>query len=164
MTSSFNVEASLNAWLIAEVATASKPGWLAVVTVVVNHEEVTASLPCLSVTHIPVSARDAYQGRIVSATQVGRAMTALMEINAWVSRDDYGWQAQLRTMQRIVEQAATQDVGVLILDYESNTASPAATGYRVLLDDLQILTAPPDPNPNIERRRMQITYRWTLRV
>jgi len=164
VTSTFNVEATLNAWANTLITGASLPTWLPSVGVVFDMAEISASMPCYSLHHIPVSREDRYQGRVVGAGQKGRAGVGLFEINAWVSRQSANWQAQLRSMERIIESAATSTASIVITDYETDPFTPVATSYRVLLQEFNILATAPDPNPDIERRRMQITYRWTLRV
>lgn len=164
MTSTFNVETTLSAWAAGIIADASLPSWLPSVTVAYDMQDVSASLPCFSLHHIPVSRDDRYQGRIVGAGQKGRAGVGLFEINAWATRQNANWQAQLKTMQDIIESAAISNTGVVIKDYDTDPFSPTTTGYRVLLQDFNILATAPDPNPDIERRRMHLTYRWTVRV
>lgn len=164
VTSTFNVEATLTEWARGVIIAASLPTWLPSVTIAYDMQEVGASLPCFSLHHIPVSRDDAYQGRIVGTGQKGRAGVGLFEVNAWVSRQSPNWTAQLRSMQSIIEVAATSTTGVVITDYATDPFNPVALGYRVLLQDFMILATAPDPNPDIERRRMHITYRWTMRV
>lgn len=164
----FNVEASLNAWLRTQLAAITGlPSWLATLPVPVTYlPEATASLPALTVVHLPGSLDDAWQGRTVSTSSStkGRDARAIMEVDAWVTRANANWLAQLRTMQDCVMTVLTGTTSVVIKDYATSQTSPADTAYLVRLRDARLVTTAPDPNPDIERRRMLVDYDWVFRA
>lgn len=166
VTSTYNVEATLNNYFKTALQAFTLPSWLTQpVSVVMNTPEVIASLPAFSLTNISVGAMDIYQGR--NAEPNTRAMTELgiLEISAWVTRKtNPQWNAQLRTMCSMIESAYLDSKGGVILkDYQSNPSSPSNVAYRVVLNDLDIVVVSADSNPDIERRRYLIKYQWTVR-
>lgn len=158
-TNVFNVQASLNAWLQAALAAIDRPYWLPSYQLVLIAPEEEMPTPSFSVNHIDVGTFDRYQGRAAQHSM------GIMEVNAWVSRSNFNWQAQLATMQAMVKQAALAQAsgGVVINDY-SDVYTPVASAYRALLSDVQSVATAPDPNPDIQRVRLLINYRWTLRA
>jgi len=160
----FNVEATLNAWLAAALAAFTRPAWLPdAPAVILTVPETTAVLPAFSVHHIPVNSYDAWQGRAVGGGYAGVRCVALMEVNAWVSRNSRNWQAQLRTMQDMVMTVYTETGGVEIKDYATNQSSPTETGYLIRLTQLTTVPTAPDPNPDIMRARMHLRYWYIYR-
>lgn len=161
----YNAEASLNAWLTAQLQAVTRPSWLATMPPVVRHvPEVTASLPAFSITHLPVSFDPEWQGSIASSSGgKGALNTQIMEVDAWVKRADVNWLAQLRTMQDMVMTALVNTSSVVIQDYEDSQTAPADTAYLVRLRDARVVATAPDPNPDIERRRILVTVEWIYR-
>lgn len=165
VTSTYNVEATLNAYFKAALQAFTVPEWLTQpLPVVMNTPEVTASLPAFSLSNISVGAMDMFQGRNAEANT--RAMTSLgiLEISAWVTRKNTSWVAQLRTMcSMIVGAYLDSKGGVILKDYQSNNANPSSVAYRIVLNDLDVVVVSNDPNPDIERRRYLVKYQWTVR-
>ena len=160
-TNTVNIQYSLNAHMRTALAAITKPSWLASYTYATNNPEATASLPAISVNHIPVSMRDLWQGRAVGNGKTGMKYSALMEVNCWVSRSSTNWNAQLRTLQDMVLTVLGNTKQVVILDFVGDQESPTATGYLVRTGDAEIVNTAPDPNPDIERRRILISY-WLV--
>lgn len=166
MTNMFNVEATLNQWLGDSIGAATLPAWLPSVAVVFTMPEIETSLPCFSVHHIPVAITEIAHGRVTSTTaaEKGQSASALMEVNAWVTRQDANWSAQLRTMTDIVVDAVVSTPSVIVSDYTTNPYTPSATAYLVRLESVEIVATQADENPDIERRRMLVNYRWIYRT
>lgn len=163
-TSVFNAEATLNAWLRAGIQAYSLPSWLsATPTVTTNLPEAVASLPAFSVHHHSVNTYDRWQGRAVGDGKRGVLYVAIMEINAWVSRSNYNWQAQLRSMQDMVMTLFAETTEVPLKDYATSQSNPTLTGYLIRLERLVTVSTAPDPNPDIERARMLLTYSFVYR-
>lgn len=172
VTSSENVEATLNAWIKAGILAFSMPSYLSLSAsnFVYTMPETGIVPPCYGVFHIPVITRNEWQGQKTGTEHANRA-TALMDINVYVSRvtstgaKNTNWTAQLRRMTAMVEQlkAAQSSASIIIKDY-SVPAAPANTGYIVHLADLENIPVSPDINPSIERRRLQLRYWWIART
>jgi hypothetical protein len=164
VTTSYHVEATVNAWMVAAVNAATKPAWLPTIGVVLDWPIVPASMPCLSLNHLPVGMNDEWQGRIAgsAASDKGMRASALFEINAWVVSDNPNWMAQLRSLSDIVTAAALTAPTLPVMDY-SVPDVPAATTYKVNLSDLRQAETGPDVNPAVQRRRWLLSYWWTFR-
>lgn len=173
-TVAYNVRASLNAHFIEQLALFDRPQWLQpshwpTSMVVLNWPEIAANMPCFSINHLPGFNNDIYQGRSALPGEKAIPETALLEINAWVSRDQKVnnqevWQPRLGFMEGMVKQAYLAHPTVVIQDYLGVPNSPLPTNYRVVMEDLATPITTPDTNPAIERVRMLITYRWNMRV
>jgi hypothetical protein len=165
-TSVYNVEATLNAWMRAGLTAVTRPSWLTPLPAIVTHvPEAAASLPAFSLTHIPVSMDVDWQGNVVGSTasSKGAANTQIMEVSAWVTRASKQWLAQIRTMQDMVMTVLVNAASVVVKDYAADQDNPADTAYLVRLRDARIAATAPDPNPDIERRRILVTYEWIYR-
>jgi len=164
-TSTYNVETSLNAWLRTQLTAVTRPAWFpALPGIITDTPEKAPSLPAFSIFHIPVDSRGDWQGRIVSsAGGKGLWNRGIMEVDAWVTRANKNWLAQLRTMEDMVMTVLANTTEVAISDYAANQSSPSTTSYLVRLRDTRAVATAPDPNPDIERRRMLVTYEWVYR-
>lgn len=157
-TSTFNVVATLNQWVIDELAAITLPAWLADFDVVIGMPEASLPTPCLSLHHLPVSQTAGWESRAPSSLAV-----ALLEINAWVSRSSISWLAQLDTLQSMIGQIVAKTNTLAIQDYLSVPGTPVLTPYKIEIDTLEVRDTAPDPNPDIARRRMTIRYQWHVR-
>lgn len=162
-TSRFNVEATLNSWLLTTVNDYDKPTWMGDISFVFDMPDTELPTPAISLHHIPIDTEPRWQGNNVG-TGNGYRASAFMEINLWVSKTNPNWMAQLRTMQSMVEHAAINKVVVMVRDYYSNPVSPTLMGYKVNIGALTGRETQPDKNPNIERRRLLLLYDWIIRV
>jgi hypothetical protein len=166
-TSTWNVEASLNAYFKTAFTNFTRPAAFnltALPRFVENTPEVTANLPAFSFFHIPVGGMDIYQGRQAEAGTSVLLMLGLLDISAWVSRSNTSWNAQLRGMHSMIESAYLDSkAGIRIKDYQTNPTNPQNVAYRIVLRDLDETAVSVDPNPDIERRRFLVKYQWHLR-
>jgi hypothetical protein len=162
----FNVEATLNAWLITTVTAITRSAHLPTLPAfVTNWDQVAASMPCFAVTHTPAGMLNDLQGRVVGGGQAGRKALGLMEVSCYTTRNgNPNWNAQLRSMQDLVETAATSTGTVVIYDYQTSASSPTATTYKVNIDDVTETPTESDPNPAIQRRRILIAYSFYFRA
>lgn len=154
----FNVRASLNAWLQSALAALDRPPWLASYTLVFNAPEASLSAPAFAVVHHFAGQRALWLG-----LNPGVQAEGVMEISAWASRGP-SWQAQLNSMQAMIEQAAAGAASVAISDYQSAPAAPPPTLYKIDLLRLQALDAAPPASPDLARRAFALRYAWVLRV
>lgn len=163
-TNIFNVEASLNSWLRSQIATITLPSYLTTIPVITHWPEIEDNLPCISIAHLPGYRRGNYQrGAVKDVLARGQ-----MDVSMWVSRSQLVsgqevWLARLRYMEGMIEQIHAGAVAVDVKDYLTTPASPTETDYRIVLGDLSMVQVGVDPNPDIERRRALINYRWFLR-
>jgi hypothetical protein len=161
----FNVEASVNAHFRTSLAAVTKPAWLPTLPTIQSIPlDDEAALPAFTLSHIPVGFMDKWQGRHVGGGLSGMDSRALLDISCWVSRrDNPQWMQQLRTMEDMVLTVATQTATIVIMDYAANLSSPSATSFLVRLSNVVTRTTQPDPNPNIERKRVLVEYDWVYR-
>jgi hypothetical protein len=164
-TTTYNVEASINAYFRTAFSSLSRPSFLPTpIPVTENMPEVTASLPSFSFVTIPAGALDIYQGRNVDNSTRGIRELGILDLSMWVSRKTINYMAQLRFMQGMITDAyIASKGGIVINDYTSTPASPSATSYRVTLCDLDFVVVTDDPNPDILRRRALVKYQWDAR-
>lgn len=165
-TSTYNVEASINAYFKAAFTAMSRPSFLPTLpTFAENTPEVKANFPAFSFVHLPAGSLDIYQGRHAETTTKAMRDLGILDLSVWVTRNmNTNWNAQLRFMQAMIETAYLDSKGgVIINDYTSTPASPSATSFRVTFNDLDIVVVTPDVNPDIERRRVLIKYQWDMR-
>ena len=174
-TTVFNVKTTLNRWFVEKISEIELPFYFGTNTftatngIVFNWPEKTIVTPTFSLHHMPVNHRRRYQGDVAQDGLRAVQKGALLEINAWVSRDDkYNgqdyWDARLQYMQGMVEQLHVQYPRIVIRNFLNDPAYPAATEYLISLGDLDTPTVGPDANPSIRRSRSLIRYDWTLRA
>lgn len=163
----FNVEVTLNAWLNTTISAITRPSWLTTLPAFVyNWDEVTATIPCFAIRHLPSSMLNDLQGRTVgSDAAAGRRTLGLMEVSCFVTRNaNPSWNAQLRIMCDLVRSAATSARTVQIYNYQTSPSAPSATAYKIDLLDVIDASVEKDPNPAIERVRLLIRYSYVFRA
>lgn len=189
--STFNAEASLNAWMSAALqAFAPTPQLPTTPAIVQDAPQIAASLPCFSLMHIPVSAEDLWEGRWAGESK-GERVRAILDVSCWVSRKaSRDWLGQLRRMRDMALSAATSSTVVLISDYGAlpeNTVAPAiaaiavqnflitgddgtwsdtpsSTVYKINIGGATLTPTEPDPNPDVERVRVLVDYDFVFRA
>lgn len=170
VTSPYNVEASINAYFADQLTYLLRPDYMPTMPALVyDWPEIEASLPCFSFIHLPASFSDDFMGRVETVSQSVVEGRGMLEISAWVSRDQlYSgqsiWMAQLRWMQSMVAQVYATSGRIVIEDYAPLATSPSSTRYLVTLTNMSTVQTAKDPNPAIERRRMLLAYMWHLRA
>lgn len=188
--STFNVEATLNAWLQTALQAYALPQWLGTLpNIVFTAPQTTAVMPCFSFTHIPVDAASPWQGRWAGTTR-GLLVRGLMDVSCWVSRSQSAdWQMQLRTMRDMVLSAVAGAPVAVISDYAAlplNTVAPViltdaqvgvalagddgtwsdtptSTDYKINIDSAALTATEADTNPDVERARVLIDYSFVFR-
>jgi hypothetical protein len=156
-TSTFNVEATLNKWLQEGLAALAKPAWLASYSLAFNQPETPIVTPAFSVVHLPDQQDTDWMSKNPGINAAG-----IIEIGLWVARSAT-WNAQIKTMQAMVESVAAGDTSITIYDYLTNPASPSPTLYKINIAGVQAVSTPPSPNPDLLHRRLRIGYSWVLR-
>lgn len=167
VTGAYNVEATLRNWLFAQI-TANRPPLIASVNVQWDYPEKPAVPPCWSIVFLGVTPGQEWQGSHTSSTERGRMQHGLLEVSAWVSRRTVGWRGQLAQMVDAVTKAviSVQQYGgaVIVKDFYTDVNTPAPVAYRIVIEGAEVRTPPTDPNPDIERRRVLISYFWVERA
>jgi hypothetical protein len=165
VTSTYNVEASINAYFKTALTAMSRPSFLPTLPYFAeNTPEVKANFPAFSFVHLPAGSMDVYQGRNAEPNTKAMRNLGILDLSAWVIRSAVTWNAQLRFMQGMIETAYLDSRGgVIIRDYTTTPASPSASNYRATFNDLDIVIVSPDANPDVERRRCLIKYQWDAR-
>jgi hypothetical protein len=165
---SFNVEATLNDFFIAQVAAWSYPGALfsARPNVRVDWSLIPQSVPCFSLVYIPIELRDKFQGRHVgtSATQLGGWQKTLLEISSWSTSTNPKYMAQLRTMRDFIYETFLAYPSIVIKDFTVTPATPTVTSYKVNVDLPNEIAILRDENPALYRSRSLITLSYTARA
>lgn len=164
-TNTYNVEASINKYFKDAFTVMTRPSFLpALPYFAENTPEVKANFPAFSFVHLPSGSLDIYQGRGITETTKGMRDLGILDLSAWVIRSATSWNAQLRFMQAMIETAYIDSRGgVVIKDYATSISNPQATNYRVTFNDLDVVITSPDPNVDVERRRILIKYQWNMR-
>lgn len=164
-TSTYNVEASISAYFKAAFTAMSRPSFLPTLPYFAeNTPEVKANFPAFSFVHLPAGSMDVYQGRNAEPNTNAMRGLGILDLSVWVIRTAANWSAQLRFMQSMIETAYLDSGGgIIIRDYTTTPASPSATNYRAVLNDLDIVVVSPDANPDVERRRCLVKYMWNMR-
>ena len=165
VTSTYNVEASINAYFKSAFTAMSRPSFLPNLPYFAeNTPEVKANFPAFSFVHLPSGSMDVYQGRNAEPNTKAMRDLGILDLSVWVIRTAVNWNAQLRFMQAMIETAYLDSRGgVIIRDYTTTPASPSASSYRATFNDLDVVIVSPDANPDIERRRCLVKYQWDVR-
>ncbi len=161
-TNAFNAIATVNQHLNVTLAAISRPSCLPSYTTVFTWPEKGITPPAISVHHRALYDNGKFQGRVVGLGETGVVSHNICELNAWVSRGDASWQAQLFTFQAMIRKCFIDTTTLIIQDY-TTPGSPTATTYKVNIMGLEGLEVAPDPNPDIERARFLMRYNWTQR-
>jgi hypothetical protein len=130
--------------------------------------QITAQLPCFSFNHLPVGSYGHYQGNAETDNSSVMKSHAMIEVNAWVSRDQkYNsqdiWKARLLYMEQMVVEVRNRHSVVTLQDSQTAPQYPIQVCYKIDLGDLSIAQTAKDGNPAIERCRMLINYQWHSR-
>lgn len=169
VTNAYNVEASINQAFVTALNAITPPAFLSQPAIVFDWPDIAASTPCFSIVHLPNTLSDVYQGRNDAAGNSTVAASGMMDISAWVSRDElYNgqsiWMPRLRYMESMIASAYASLAVIAIKDYTVTPASPTSAAFRVAVRNLNFVQTAEDVNPAIERRRALITYKWDLRA
>ncbi len=165
VTSTYNVEASINAYFKTAFTAMTRPSFLPTLPYFAeNTPEVKANFPAFSFVHLPAGSLDNYQGRNAEVNTKAMRDLGILDLSVWVIRTAVNWNAQLRFMQSMIETAYMDSRGgVIIKDYTTTPSSPVASNFRATFNGLDIVGVSPDANPDVERRRILVKYQWDMR-
>lgn len=167
-TGRYNVEATLMAWLNERLTTNKPPLVTGTAVLRMAVPEVPVNCPMWSAHFLGYDeAPTTYQGRGTSGATHGARQHGLLEVSAWVSRENVQWRAQLAQMIDAVTAsvlgAMASGSAIIVKDFYTSSTTPADTAYRITLEDVEVRTPPTDPNPDIERKRILIGFTWVER-
>ena len=165
-TGEFNIRGSLMAWLDAGLQT-NKPDSIASVRLNYDHPEQPLAPPEWSVYFLGSFNDPApFGGANVGDGKTGGRRYGLLEVDCWASRNNTAWRKQLAQMGDSVTKTyhAAASNGVRVYDFYTSETTPSALAYRIVLDGIEEREVAPDPNPDIERRRLLIHFNWIERV
>ncbi len=167
-TGVYNVKATLYAWLNERI-NANLPALLTGARVVVEFPDAGIVPPCWSLHWLGAEGDMAgYEGGYAETGQYADWRSGIVEISCWVTRRNENWRAQLAQMVDAVSKALLQlratGSGVVIKDFYTSATAPQDTSYRVIVERMEERVPPPDPNPEIERRRLLVYVRWLERA
>lgn len=165
-TSVYNVEATLFAWISAGIAT-NAPPLLGSITITDAVPDQPLAAPVWAVQFMgSVPDEAGFLGDRVDSGQRGQRFTGRMVINAYATRRDPNWRAQLAQMLDAVRKTvyAQPDAAVVIRDFYADPTAPPATTYRITLAGIEPVPQPGRVNPDLEQRGLFIVYHWIERV
>ncbi|MFA6044752.1 MAG: hypothetical protein WC718_07195 [Phycisphaerales bacterium] len=166
-TGVYNVEGSVTAWMAGQLL-GTLPPLALTATVNVNHPEQALAPPQWSIHHLPAGSDVVgFQGGNVDGGKKGRRRFGIAEVNCWTSRSATSWRAQLAQMGDAVTRAVINLLAtggsIPIYDFYTSAGAPAALTYRIVIERAEEMAVTPDPNPDIERKRILVYYHWTER-
>lgn len=165
VANTWNVKASIIRYFIDELALITPPTVLGTYTTPIDEPEEPITPPAISFYNIPAGTRYLYQGNRVSSTEKGARSYAILDVSAWAARSNTSFAAQLDVMQAMVEQVAiAANNGIPVYDYAANPTMPPLYPYLIRIIETEVVQTVPDSNPDLERRRILVSYSWTQRV
>lgn len=145
--------------------TATKPAWMTTCPVNFDYPRIPLVYPSFSVTHFESSETRIGSSDIVdfySGVQYkGVQKTHVLEISAWVTRENQNWRRDLRQMGDMIQSLLRQTRAVAINNIYGDLA---ATGAIIrIIEVRQAQVAPDQANANVERSRFVVTLHWVER-
>lgn len=159
----YNVETSINAWLVEALENITRPVVLSGYSVVFNLPETAIVTPAFAVTHRGIGIGRTFQGMHVGNGNRGGRAGGLLLIDCYVSRQAPNWNAYLSAMAAMVMSIFAGTSGIAVYNYMEDPDFPTDTPYKVDFMEFEAIEVAADPNPDIERRRFNIRYDWTVR-
>jgi len=167
----YNVEGSLNKWFETNLTAAGLPSWMPSARVVYGWDEESPLINghsghAFSVTYLGSDGTRPYQGRRMEASAIGDRREGLLEINAWVSKQQAGNSYRQRLAQAgdMVGHLLASARSVQINHVYGSLTKPTAIGAVVRLMDYNEPSVGADPNPDMLRRRFVVRYQWHQKV
>lgn len=159
----YNVETSINDWFVRAIEDITRPVVLPAISIVFNVPETAIIMPAIAVTHRGVGVNLALQGRNVGSGDKGGRAGGLMLIDCYASRAAVNWGAYLAAMGAMVQSVFAGTSGIQVYNYMDDPDFPVMTPYKVDFTEIEVIEVAADPNPDIERRRYNVRYTYTMR-
>lgn len=168
-TGIYNVHATLVAWLQGVYSTPA-PAVGSAITINLDHPTQPIVAPDISAYFLSIldDPNMQFQGSHTGSGTHGRGKFGLLEVDLWVSRAAANWRAQLIQLYDLLSRAVinlhSTGGAVTVKDFYTNSSTPADTSYLVRIEGIEESEAAHDPNPQLERKRVIVTYSWVERV
>jgi hypothetical protein len=156
-TGTYNVYGTLVAWLQEQLNT-NRPPLVSSVRLNLDHPQQPIDPPEWSVHFRNDTSEITLQGK-----NPGEWNNGMMEVNCWVSRKTTNWRGQLNQMADAVTKAVAGTAAVIIQDFYTSSTAPTDLPNKIDMDRAEVRGHTPDPNPDIERTRIIIFFRWVER-
>lgn len=168
-TGTYNVHATLVSWVASIYATAV-PAVGVALAILLDHPTTPIDPPCVSVHFLGDDSDPSmrFGGMNVGGGLHGVGRFGLLEVDLWASRSAQNWRAQLRQLHDALSKGVislhSSGGAMPIKDFYTTATSPADTAYLVRIDGIEERGSLPDPNSDIQRKRLILTYSWVERV
>lgn len=160
----YNASRSLNKFIKDNLNT-TLPSWkTGAFTIYYDWPDAPAATPCFTVTHLGGFETVRTQGNSLGGTTRGQEVRRIAEVSCWVdSQDNDNWVRDLTQMRDMVVKLFSQTREVMVYDLYGGTSNPSTTGSMIRIVGVEDVDVPPDPNPNIRRRRLLVSYDYWQR-
>lgn len=163
-TNTWNIQTTINQWLIDKAATITLPFSLNY-TFEFEWTQLPISTPCISVFHADINRERGWLGDNAGGEQ-GVEAANLADISIWVSRaNNPNWIKHMAVLRSVVEAVFASPHMIAVKDYRASTSAPSNTAYGVRIVSLQMgATMQDTANANIMRSINRLRYEWALRT
>lgn len=163
-----NARYTIKRWVVEAVADYDWPSYLDAVRVIMDMPETEANLPAISISHLQFITSDNYQGRNAENGVMAVKATDTAEIGLWASRSALWngaecWMLQLEHMQSFMMSLYTANPTLQLWDVSTDYNNPVSVPYKLNFRSLNAVQAAADPNPDVMRIRLLLTYNFNMR-
>lgn len=164
--SQLNVEGSFNNFFETQLTAKGLPTFMASAVVNYDYPVKPLTFPSFSVVHLGAEQGQTFQGHAVDGGWRGDEKVGLAQIDCWESynRASGNHIYNIRVMRDMAARVFATGAAINILDVYGSPNAPTANGTIMRCDSVTHQPAPPDPNPDIVRARLLVTYKWIERV
>lgn len=161
-----NVEGSFNQHFAAQLTGKGLPDWMPSAVVNYDYPQQPLTFPSWSVAHLGSQIGNLTQGRHLDPGWRGVERVGLAEISCWESYSRAGGAhtRNLRVMRDMAARVFATGASFAILDVHGTTANPTGNGTIGRAGAVQDAPTVPDLNPDVQRLRLLVEYRWLERV
>lgn len=161
-----NVEGSFNQFFTVQLTAKGLPSWLPSAVVDYDWPDKALTYPLWSVTHLGSIPQEIAQGRTLDPGWRGVRRVGLAEIDVWASYQYTTGNADMysRIMRDMAARVFATGASFPILDVYGTTAVPTGNGTIIRAGPVEDAGRMPDPNPDILRRKLTVTYKWIERA
>lgn len=164
-TNTRNVKASIIRYFRDELELISRPAILPSYSTPIDRPETGIATPAITFDNIPAGTRYPWMGNRVSDSEKGGRSFAILDASCWASRGNINWAAQLDVMQSMIENVALKaNNGISVRDYTTDASNPVTQPYLIRIIEVETVQTVRDSNPDIERRRILVSYSWIHRA
>lgn len=161
-----NVEGGFNHFFETQLTAKGLPAWMPSAVLNYDFPQQPLTFPSFSVTHLGAEPVQEFQGRNLDPGWKGSEQMGVAEISCWESyaRASGSHAYNLRIMRDMAARVFATGVSFAILDVYGTTVNPTGNGTIGRAGPASHAGTPPDPNPDVQRVRLLVQYRWMERV